>query len=86
MNAWDIQQVVVSQFHISRRTFHDTFNIDRQYLACQVLSLSVEHRTVCKRVSQQSVGLSKEFLHSIYPVAEFIYSRSIYGAHNLQTV
>ena len=77
MNARDVQQIVIFQFHVRSRTVHYTFHIHRKHFACQVLTLSVQHRTVCKCVAQQSVSLSKQFLHCVYVFTEFVNTRSV---------
>ena len=86
MNARDVQQIVILQFHVRSRTVHYTFHIHRKHFACQVLALSVQHRTVCKCVAQQSVSLCKQFLHCVYVFTEFVNTRSVNRTNHFQFV
>ena len=86
VDARDIQNVILLQGHVGRRTVQDSLNVNRQHLLRQVFPFTIQHRTPRKSFAQQPVGLLHQLAYRVQRTAQLEYSRVIHSPFHLQTV
>ena len=86
VDARDIQNVILLQGNVGRRTVQNTLNVNWQYLFRQILPFAIQHRTSCKGIPQQTVGLLHQLAYRVQRTAQLEYSRVIHSPLHFQTV
>ena len=86
MDARNVQYVILLQRHVWTRPVQNAFDVHRNHLFRQILTLTVEYSPRKERIAKQTVGLLHQLAHRIQRTAQLVNARMIKGTAHFQTV